>query len=100
MSGSEAAARRCARSVGMESISLRPLVDVQRYSVFLFHGGCMAVLPVEHGGRALAFARARNIDYREIVDFSANINPLGPSPRAMAALRESLEIVQVYPDET
>lgn len=60
----------------------------------------MAALQVEHGGRALAFARAQNIDYRRVVDFSANINPLGPSPLAMAALRESLDMVQVYPDES
>lgn len=56
--------------------------------------------PVGHGGRALAFARERNIDYRDVLDFSANINPLGPSPLALAALRDSLDIVRIYPEET
>jgi threonine-phosphate decarboxylase len=59
----------------------------------------MALHTVEHGGRALAFARARNIDFRDVLDFSANINPLGPSPRAIDALRKSLDSIQVYPDE-
>jgi threonine-phosphate decarboxylase len=59
----------------------------------------MALHTVEHGGRALAFARARNIDYRDVLDFSANINPLGPSPRAIEALKNSLDSIQVYPDE-
>ncbi len=59
----------------------------------------MASGAVTHGGRALAFARERNIDYREVLDFSANINPLGPSPMALAAIRESLDLVQVYPEE-
>jgi len=60
----------------------------------------MAIRSVNHGGRALAFARERGLDYREVLDFSANINPLGASPKAMAALRASLDTVTVYPDET
>ncbi|PYS05114.1 MAG: hypothetical protein DMG16_00560 [Acidobacteria bacterium] len=54
---------------------------------------------LNHGGRALAFARERNLDYRDILDFSANINPLGPSPIAVAALRECLHTAAVYPEE-
>src|SRR5262249_41528173 len=52
-----------------------------------------------HGGRALLFAREHNLDYRDVVDFSANINPLGPSPNALEALKQAIELVQVYPDE-
>jgi len=59
----------------------------------------MASTSITHGGRALAFARERRLDYREVLDFSANINPLGPSPQALAALRESLDLITVYPDE-
>ena len=33
-----------------------------------------------------------------IVDLSSNENPLGPSPKAMAALREAVETVNRYPD--
>jgi threonine-phosphate decarboxylase len=54
---------------------------------------------VTHGGRALRFAREHNINYRDVLDFSANINPLGPSPRAMQAVMQALERIRVYPDE-
>jgi threonine-phosphate decarboxylase len=53
----------------------------------------------DHGGRALAFARERNLDYRKVLDFSANINPLGPSPKAIAAIRDALDLIALYPDE-
>jgi threonine-phosphate decarboxylase len=54
---------------------------------------------VTHGGRALMFAREHNVDYRDIVDFSANINPLGPSPKAVEAIKQAIDRVRVYPDE-
>jgi threonine-phosphate decarboxylase len=59
----------------------------------------MASEMISHGGRALAFARERKIDYRDVLDFSANINPLGPSPKALAAIRDGLDLIAVYPDE-
>src|SRR5262245_7300039 len=55
---------------------------------------------VTHGGRTLTFAREHNVDYREVLDFSANINPLGPSPKALDAIRQSVDLVRVYPDES
>jgi threonine-phosphate decarboxylase len=54
---------------------------------------------VMHGGRALMFAREHNIDYREVLDFSASINPLGPSPKALQAIKDNADLVRVYPDE-
>lgn len=33
-----------------------------------------------------------------LVDFSANINPLGPGEKVMEALKKSLENVTAYPD--
>src|SRR5436190_23810883 len=54
---------------------------------------------LNHGGRALAFARERNLDYRDVLDFSANINPLGPSPKVIAALQDSLDTITAYPEE-
>ena len=54
---------------------------------------------VTHGGRALIFAHEHNIDYREVLDFSANINPLGPSPKAVEAIKQGIDRVRVYPDE-
>jgi threonine-phosphate decarboxylase len=59
----------------------------------------MASHPVTHGGRALAFAREHNIDYRAVLDFSANVNPLGPSPKAIDAIKQALDMVCIYPDE-
>jgi threonine-phosphate decarboxylase len=54
---------------------------------------------VMHGGRALMFAREHNVDYREVLDFSASINPLGPSPKALQAIKDNADLVRVYPDE-
>jgi threonine-phosphate decarboxylase len=45
------------------------------------------------------FAREKEIDYRDVLDFSANINPLGPSPKAVDAIRQGLDTIRVYPDE-
>jgi len=52
-----------------------------------------------HGGRVLEFARERRLDFRDVLDFSASINPLGPSPLVLERMREALERVRVYPDE-
>ncbi len=54
---------------------------------------------MNHGGRVLEFARGRGIHFRDLVDFSANINPLGPSPRVLERMRDALERICVYPDE-
>jgi len=54
---------------------------------------------VTHGGRALMFAREHNVDYRDVLDFSANINPLGPSPKALDAIKLAVDRVRLYPDE-
>ena len=54
---------------------------------------------VTHGGRALEFAREHKVNYRDVLDFSANINPLGPSGNAIQAVIQGLEKMQVYPDE-
>jgi threonine-phosphate decarboxylase len=55
---------------------------------------------VTHGGRALTFAREHNTDVRNVLDFSANINPLGPSPKAIEAIQHGLDVIGIYPDET
>lgn len=54
---------------------------------------------MNHGGRILRFARERGLDFRQVTDFSANINPLGPSPRVLDAIRDALDLVRVYPHE-
>jgi threonine-phosphate decarboxylase len=51
-----------------------------------------------HGGNVHAAARELGRPIKSLVDFSASINPLGPSPRALRALLESVPLVEHYPD--
>jgi threonine-phosphate decarboxylase len=43
-------------------------------------------------------ARLHGVPLEHILDFSANINPLGPSPRALQRLRRDLALIRFYPD--
>jgi threonine-phosphate decarboxylase len=52
-----------------------------------FHGGNIYRAAREFGGRP-----------EEYLDFSSNINPLGPSPRALAAVQAALGGLWRYPD--
>jgi histidinol-phosphate aminotransferase len=61
----------------------------------LYAGG--VTLPTEaHGGLNLLELREANIDLARLIDFSVNVNPFGPSPLALAALRETDP--SIYPD--
>jgi threonine-phosphate decarboxylase len=51
-----------------------------------------------HGGRLFAIARARGWDWREVLDFSASINPLGPSPAVFDAIQGAMDEVVHYPE--
>lgn len=51
-----------------------------------------------HGGRLFEIARARGWDWRDVLDFSASINPLGPSPAALDAIRDAIGEVVHYPE--
>ena len=55
---------------------------------------------VEHGGRVYEAARRWGIEPHEVLDFSANINPLGPPQGVLSAIENSLTPIglQVYPD--
>lgn len=53
-----------------------------------------------HGGDVHAAAREIGRPVKAILDFSASINPLGPSPRARRAMRAALAEVVHYPDRT
>lgn len=57
----------------------------------------MKPLP-EHGGNVYAAARATGLRLDRLVDFSASINPLGPSPRALRAIVATLPQTIHYPD--
>ena len=52
-----------------------------------------------HGGDVWAAARRRGISVRTIVDFSANINPLGLAPKARRRLKRDIDLIGHYPDK-
>lgn len=51
-----------------------------------------------HGGNIGRAAKQLGIDEKKIIDFSSNVNPLGPSSAALRAARKSLSNVDRYPD--
>jgi threonine-phosphate decarboxylase len=51
-----------------------------------------------HGGNIYHAARERGCQPQDLLDFSASINPLGPSLRAISKLRQGLWAVRHYPD--
>ncbi len=51
-----------------------------------------------HGGNVYAAARELGRDPTEILDFSASINPLGPSPQVWAAIVRARPMLEHYPD--
>jgi threonine-phosphate decarboxylase len=50
-----------------------------------------------HGGDIFRIAKQRGWDWRDVLDFSANINPLGPSPGVPNAIRAAMERIRHYP---
>ncbi len=56
-------------------------------------------LPVYHGGRPLEeVARELGLPAADLIKLASNENPLGPSPKAIAAMRETAGKVHLYPD--
>ncbi|HEX9025138.1 MAG TPA: threonine-phosphate decarboxylase CobD [Clostridium sp.] len=53
-----------------------------------------------HGGNAKEISRKNKIEYDKILDFSANINPLGMPNSAKRAIIDGLDEVEKYPDIT
>lgn len=51
-----------------------------------------------HGGNIYKIARAHGVHPQDIIDFSANINPIGLSPKGEAALKAHLSEIIHYPD--
>ncbi len=51
-----------------------------------------------HGGNIYDMARHYKLRPEAIIDFSSNINPLGPSPRVLRALRSHLRWISRYPE--
>jgi histidinol-phosphate aminotransferase len=56
-------------------------------------------LPVYHPGRPIEeVARETRLPVNRIIKLASNENPLGPSPRALAAIKKSLRQLHLYPD--
>lgn len=53
-----------------------------------------------HGGDIWTTGRNLGCPPADLFDFSSNINPLGPSPLAVAAAQEAMKEVSAYPDPT
>ena len=51
-----------------------------------------------HGGDVYAASRELHRSIDHLIDFSASINPLGPSPAVWQAIIESRHLLQHYPD--
>lgn len=59
----------------------------------------LAQLPVYLPGRPIEeVAREHGIDPSSVIKLASNENPLGPSPKAVAAMRAALDHVHLYPD--
>ncbi len=56
-------------------------------------------LPVYQPGRPIEeVAREMRLPVRRIIKLASNENPLGPSPKALAAMRKALRQLHLYPD--
>ncbi|MDX1980726.1 MAG: aminotransferase class I/II-fold pyridoxal phosphate-dependent enzyme [Bryobacteraceae bacterium] len=53
---------------------------------------------LRHGGNIFAFAHANGCRWQDVADFSASINPLGPSPRVRPAILDALDRIVHYPE--
>lgn len=56
--------------------------------------------PCVHGGKVWEAEKQTSLNRKEILDFSSSVNPLGSSPKAIEAIKNSLEQISSYPDST
>lgn len=54
--------------------------------------------PCAHGGEVLDAAGKSGFKREEILDFSSSVNPLGPSRKALEAVKNSFKEIPAYPD--
>jgi len=53
---------------------------------------------VSHGGDIWGFSRRHNVPLEEVLEFSGPINFLGPSPKAVEAVKQYAKLIKFYPD--
>src|ERR1700756_5787134 len=54
-------------------------------------------ISISHGGAIFRVAQEQGWDWRDVLDFSANINPLGPAPGVRAAVCAAMDRIPHYP---
>lgn len=54
---------------------------------------------ISHGGNLFAICRERGWDWREVLDLSASINPLGPPEGVRPAVESVLDRIAFYPEQ-
>jgi threonine-phosphate decarboxylase len=54
--------------------------------------------PCVHGGEVWEAANKLGLSEEEILDFSSSVNPLGPSKKALEAIKANLTRISSYPD--
>lgn len=57
-------------------------------------------MDIRHGGNIYEIERTRNINREQLIDYSANINPLGSPPDTTKAVEAALQKMSRYPDIT
>ena len=57
-------------------------------------------MAVMHGGNIFRIAEQRGLPWQQVLDFSASINPLGPSPAAREAILAAMDRIAHYPERT
>ena len=57
-------------------------------------------MAVMHGGNIFRVAEQRGVPWQQVIDFSASINPLGPSPAAREAILAAMDRIAHYPERT
>ena len=62
------------------------------------HEHILKLIAYEPGKPVEELAREMGLEPSEIIKLASNENPLGPSPKALAAMRDALERAHFYPD--
>lgn len=57
-------------------------------------------MAVTHGGNIFSVASQQGVAWQQVLDFSASINPLGPSPAAREAIFSAVDRIAHYPEKT
>ncbi|MEE9543301.1 MAG: threonine-phosphate decarboxylase CobD [Thermodesulfobacteriota bacterium] len=55
-------------------------------------------MKVPHGGNIWAVAKLCGLHAKDMIDFSANVTPLGLSPTAKERIKDSIDLLSNYPD--